>query len=116
MRCEKFINELDILQLFFTTYCKKKHKKQNFFSRTINYNDQIIEIEYSLCEDCNKLINYSIDRLQECKHDPKPRCRKCPNPCYDKHEWKQLAKVMRYSGLQLGLLKIKNIFKFKRGK
>lgn len=116
MTSDKFISELDTLKLFFTTFCKSKHKNQKKFSFIINYNEQDIEIEYTLCEDCNKLIHYSIDRLQECQHDPKPRCRKCPNPCYEKVQWKKLAKVMRYSGLQLGFLKIKNMFGFNKGK
>jgi hypothetical protein len=62
------------------------------------------------------LIDYSIQRLQNCEHDPKPRCRKCPEPCYDKLQWKKVAKVMRYSGIKLGLLNIKNIFTFNRNK
>ena len=59
----------------------------------------------------HELINYSFDRLNECPHDIKPRCRTCPSPCYEKQEWKKLSKLMKYSGLQFGLIKIKKLFK-----
>ncbi|NLM99553.1 MAG: hypothetical protein GX170_05965, partial [Campylobacteraceae bacterium] len=44
-------------------------------------------------------------------NEEKPSCRKCPNPCYEKDRWKLLAKIMKYSGMKLGLLKIRKMFK-----
>ena len=73
-----------------------------------------INVELNLCEECHSLISYSFDRLKGCPHEIKPRCRQCPNPCYEKQEWKSLAKIMRYSGIRLGLSKIKNKLRIKK--
>ena len=66
-------------------------------------------------DECLKKIEYSFDRLLACPHEIKPRCRTCPNPCYEKKNWKETAQVMRYSGIKLGLRsvnkKIKSLFK-----
>lgn len=107
MTNDKFISEVETLKKFFTLYCKDKHPIQNNYMRNLKYKNISHKIELCLCEECSDLINYSIERLEECPHEIKPRCRKCPNPCYEKTKWKKLAKLMRYSGLKLGLLKIK---------
>lgn len=111
MTNEKFTNEALTLKRFFQTYCCDKHTDRSKTTHDLNYKDFNLTLETELCDDCNKLITYSFNQLQKCPHDEKPRCRKCPNPCYDKREWKHLAKLMRYSGFKLGLLKIKNFFK-----
>ncbi|MDC0933801.1 nitrous oxide-stimulated promoter family protein [Arcobacteraceae bacterium] len=111
MTNEKFISEAETLKKFFTIYCKDKHNKQNSYIRNLRYKHKNYEIEFHLCNECKELINYSIERLEECPHEIKPRCRKCPNPCYEKSQWKKLAHLMRYSGIQLGILKIKKFFR-----
>lgn len=112
MTQEKFISETETLKKFFTVYCKDKHLNQHKYIKDIKYQNKDINLELILCDECAELINYSIQRLEECPHDIKPRCRTCPSPCYEKKEWKKLAKLMRYSGIQLGILKIKKFFKF----
>lgn len=111
----KFNKEITTLKKFFETYCKEKHKDQEQIEKSFNYKNEDTKISLNLCEDCLRKINYSFDRLLECPHDIKPRCRTCPTPCYEKKQWKEAAKIMRYSGMRLGLLsinkKIKNIFK-----
>jgi hypothetical protein len=114
MTNEKFIGEVETLKKFFTIYCKGKYHIQCGQSQILEYKNEKYDIELNLCKDCYTLINYSFDRLKDCPHDEKPRCRTCPSPCYDKKEWKALARLMSYSGLQLGLTKIKKIFKFGR--
>ncbi|WP_256365475.1 hypothetical protein [Campylobacter iguaniorum] len=37
-------------------------------------------------------------------------CRKCPHICYEKSELKFMVKVIRSSGIKLGLSKIKSLF------
>ena len=111
MDIKKYKSEVDTLKKFFELYCKDKHKNQNIFIKNFDYNNKKFDIELNLCDECKELINYSFDRLSQCPHDPKPRCRTCPNPCYEKNEWKKVARLMRYSGIQLGLLKIKKFFK-----
>jgi len=111
MTNEKFISEVETLKKFFTIHCKDKHTNQHKNIKSIDYKSQNYQVELELCDECKQLINYSIERLQGCPHEIKPRCRKCPNPCYEKPQWKRLAKLMRYSGMKLGILKIKRFFR-----
>ena len=115
MTFEKFESEMDTLKKFFNIYCNDKHTNQYVKNYEVIYLNKSLEFEANLCEECHILLNYAIQRLQECPHEIKPRCRKCPNPCYDKDKYKQMAKMMRYSGMKLGLTKaakrLKNIFK-----
>ncbi len=108
MTKKKFFSEVETLKSFFELYCKDKHKGQKLYFHSLSYNQKDTFYELELCEECYELIKYSFDRLKECPHEEKPRCRKCPAPCYDKEEWKKLAKLMRYSGVKKGLLKMKN--------
>jgi uncharacterized CHY-type Zn-finger protein len=115
MKIEKFKSEVDTLVKFFQIYCHDKHQNQNKKHYIIPYKNIIIEKDVILCEECHNLLEYSITRLQECPHDPKPRCRNCENPCYEPKKYKLMAKMMRYAGMKLGLTKaakkIKKIFK-----
>ena len=108
----KFVSESTTLKKFFTVHCKNKHTNQRNYIKDISYKNSNIKLELDLCDECTELINYSIERLRECPHEIKPRCRTCSNPCYEKPQWKKLAKLMRYSGIQLGILKIKKFFRF----
>lgn len=110
MTQEKFRQEIDTLQKFFSFYCKEQHQGQKTSQKFINYKNDSFSMEPYLCEECSMLLDYSITKLSLCPHEIKPRCRKCPNPCYDKKEWKSLAKIMRFSGLRLGLIQIRNKF------
>ena len=114
MTNEKFISEVETLKKFFTIHCKDKHLNQNSYMKILQYKNQHYDVSFHLCCECKKLINYSIQRLEECPHDIKPRCRTCINPCYEKTEWKKLAKLMRYSGIHLGILKIKKFLKLNK--
>ncbi len=111
----KFKQEINTLKKFFEVYCENKDTNQNTIIRTLNFKDNEVKIELHLCDECLRKIDYSFERLLECPHDIKPRCRTCPTPCYEKQQWKEAAKVMRYSGMKLGLnsinKKIKNLFK-----
>jgi hypothetical protein len=111
MTNEKFINEVETLKKFFTIHCKDKHIDQNSFISNLRYKNENYDVDFHLCDECKQLINYSIERLQKCPHEIKPRCRTCSSPCYEKKQWKKLAKLMRYSGIKLGILKIKKFFR-----
>ena len=113
MKIEKFKSEIDLLDRFFDLYCKKKHTNQIKYTNKINYKNRTFKLESNLCHECRELLYYSIEKLQNCIHEDKPRCRKCKNPCYEKDEWKKIAKLMRYSGLQLGLSKLKKALHLK---
>ncbi len=115
MTTEKFKSEIETLNRFFQIYCSAKHCNQYEKKYNINYKNVSFEFNSFLCEECHNLLNYSIQRLKECPHNPKPRCRNCENPCYEKNKYKQMAKIMRFAGMKLGLtkaaMKIKKIFK-----
>ncbi len=112
MTTEKFEVELNSLDKFFSIHCKDKHQEQKIHTFYVNYKDKSYTKEINLCDECKELIDYSIKRLQECPHEEKPRCRKCPSPCYEKTQWKKVAKLMRYSGIKLGVSKLKKRFGF----
>ena len=108
MTKEKFELETNTLKKFFETYCNDKHLEQKNHTSYINYKSDNFILELNLCEECNKSINYSFTKLQGCPHEIKPRCRVCPKPCYGKKEWKDTAKIMKYSAIKLSLGKIKS--------
>lgn len=107
----KFKQEVETLKKFFEIYCHNKHKNQKEKTFHFNYKNEDITITLNLCPECLNTINYSFDRLLECPHEEKPRCRKCPKPCYEKKQWKEVAGIMRYSGMSLGLTRINKKFK-----
>ncbi len=115
MTNEKFKSEANTLKRFFEKYCNDKHQNKKNFSIELTYEGKLIKLELSLCETCKESITYSFDRLLQCPHEIKPRCRTCPAKCYDKKEWTKTAKIMKYSAIQFGLSKIKkrlfNLFK-----
>jgi hypothetical protein len=107
---EKFKSEVETLKKFFEIYCTKKHENQTAFTKYFEYKNLKFDETLTLCEECKTLINYSFERLNECPHEIKPKCRSCKDPCYEKSKYKAVAKVMKYSGIQLGLSKIKKFF------
>lgn len=115
MTKEKFIYDTETVLKFIQFYCEKEHihDKKNDETVRLYYRDEDLEkeISFNLCEDCEKTFFYSFIKLQECSFEEKPSCRKCPEPCYGKYEWKKVAKIMKYSGMKLGFLKIKKLFK-----
>lgn len=114
MTKEKFISDSEVLLKFIQLYCKKKHHDHEKHNESIHLvyqgEDLKKELHYKLCDDCKETFYYSMARLKECPHEEKPSCRKCPKPCYGKDEWKKLAKIMKFSGMHLGLTKIKKMF------
>ena len=108
MTNEKFESEINTLKKFFEIYCKDKHENQKNHTSYVEYKSKIFILKLDLCEDCYKTINYSFLKLQSCPQEIKPRCRVCPKPCYEKQEWKDIAKVMKYSAIKLSLGKIKS--------
>ncbi|XPV68674.1 MAG: nitrous oxide-stimulated promoter family protein [Halarcobacter sp.] len=109
MEIKKFNEEITTLKKFFEFYCDRKHTNQINTKLTLIYKDTNISLNLKLCKECLEKINYSFQRLQECSHEIKPKCRKCPTPCYEKKQWKETAKIMRYSGINLKFLSLKDL-------
>lgn len=118
MTQEKFIEQVSTMARFLKTNCEDNHssapKKDINLRLGYKGEDLNFNVSTTLCKECEELFYYSHERLGECPHEIKPSCRKCPHPCYEKSRWKQMAKIMRYSGMKLGLVKIKNFFKFSK--
>ena len=108
MKKEKFQVELATLKKFYEVYCHDKHNEVELRKYVFNYQEEPHTIELMLCDECHKDISYSFEKLLECPHEIKPRCRKCLNPCFDKIQWKNTARVMKYSSIKLSLGKIKS--------
>lgn len=117
MTTEKFEKDARTVTKFVQLYCNQKHKdkdKKADFIQLKYHEKELGKIEYNLCSQCEKTLLVSYNNLLNCPHDEKPSCRKCPAPCYDKTDWKAVAKIMKYSGMRLGLLKIRKLFKGKQ--
>ena len=111
MDIDKFNSEVATLKKFFELYCKNNHKEQLDLKKIVIYKQDQKLISLNLCKECETLLSYSINKLQNCSHKIKPRCRVCPNVCYEKEEWKKLSKIMKYSAINLGFSKIKTLFR-----
>jgi hypothetical protein len=108
MREEKFKDEVFTLKRFFVKYCNDKHINQYNKTYHLNYKQNCIQFNLYLCKECHDTITYSFERLIQCPHEEKPRCRRCTTPCYEKIQWKKLAKIKKYGALKFGLKKVKN--------
>ena len=111
MKVEDFKRELETLRKMFPVYCRDKHGEGITKTYSVNYGGETFNFEITLCEECHNLFAYAVERLTQCPHDPKPRCRKCPDPCYEREKYKQMARVMSYAGMKLGLSKVKRKLK-----
>ncbi len=111
MDIEKYTSEIAILTRYFDYFCKTNHQNQTVHEFLHTYKNINFTEHFTLCPQCFEDISYSINRLQNCPHEIKPRCRHCKAPCYEKVYWKRLAKVMIYSSIRL---KVENFLtKFK---
>lgn len=108
MTFEKYVIEIQTLKRFYELYCNDKHLNQKSYTINLIYKEKSVELNLHLCEECKEAISYSFERLNNCPHEIKPRCRICPNPCYEKKRWKNIAKIMKYSAIKLSLSKIKS--------
>lgn len=113
MTKDKFIYEVTTVTKFIQIYCDDKHCCEAKTKRelALDYKDEagVVNVEFNLCKECEEMILYAYERLKSCPHIQKPRCHKCPHPCYELEIWKKMAKMMRYSGMKLGLNKIKRL-------
>lgn len=106
MKKEHLVENRQTLQRFISLYCANKHENLPKNRAKLHEDDS----EYVLCEECERTLCYAYARLLECPYEEKPSCRKCTSPCYEKSMWKKMAKIMMYSGMRLGLTKIRKLF------
>ena len=118
MTSEKFIYEVNTVTKFIQIYCDGKHtdapKKDGAVLHDYKDDKGLVQTQFHLCSDCERMLRYAYARLGACPHIEKPRCHHCPHPCYEREMWVNMAKMMKYSGMKLGLTKIKKLFSFKK--
>jgi len=74
--------ERTTLQMMLKLYCKDHHHSANV-----------------LCPECQRLSDYSLTRLSNCKFgEGKPTCSKCTVHCYKPVMRKRIIRIMCYSG------------------
>jgi len=82
-RKSKIIRETKTIKVMIRMFCRGHHHVSTS----------------NLCNQCNALAAYALERLDRCKYgEKKTACRKCPAHCY-KPEYRDLIRrVMQYSG------------------
>lgn len=93
------VDDVVLLADFVRWYCDAHHKDR---TRTLldspGVRANLYDVAPMLCEDCMRYF-VSIERKTAlCRHDPKPFCSHCPQPCHTPWEKDYSAKVMRYAG------------------
>ena len=82
-RDSKIKYEKKIIELMVKIYCSKNHKG-------------------SICEDCEKVLNYSFLRIDKCRYmETKSFCSACETPCYNTIMRNKMKDIMSYSGKRL---------------
>ena len=57
-----------------------------------------------LCQDCEDLRKYALERLEQCQFgEKKPACSNCTVHCYEPEMRENIRQVMRYSGPKMFL-------------
>lgn len=52
-----------------------------------------------LCDECTKLRDYALQRIDRCVFGPeKPACKNCPVHCYSPKKREEIRRVMRIAG------------------
>jgi len=111
MTFETYTREVTTLTTFVSCYCNDKHGDRERTAQNIALHygtEEGAPIEATLCDECLGTVEYGMMRLKSCPFDEKPKCRKCPDPCYERPMWKKVAGIMRYSGIRLGVLKVRS--------
>lgn len=58
----------------------------------------------TLCDDCQKLLDYALQRLGRCRFgNAKTTCKRCPAHCYRPDMRDRIRAVMRWSGPRMML-------------
>lgn len=79
--------EIKTVKAMIRIYCKAHHKKKK-----------------TLCENCQKLLSYSIQRLANCPfQEQKTTCGTCNVHCYKTSMKEEIIDIMRYSGPRMML-------------
>lgn len=79
--------EIQTIQAMISLYCSAHHPKRTKTSGS------------GSCAECTALLDYSIGRLSNCKHQGnKPTCGQCSIHCYRPEMQTKIREIMGYSG------------------
>jgi len=94
-------HDIRTLARFLSVYCRSHHQERTPFEFKAPGFEDLFETLPELCPDCAKLLRYGVSMRLRCPHEPKPMCKKCPNPCYGPEYREKIRSVMRFSGMYL---------------
>jgi hypothetical protein len=94
--------EIKVLARFIEIFCRAKHgaAKAPFTLKAPAIED-LRKRPVVLCPKCTRLLRYGLAMRLQCPHDPKPMCKRCPDPCYRAEYREEIREVMRFSGMYL---------------
>lgn len=82
---EKVVKEKKLVKCMVEIYCHSKHGKRK-----------------TLCEDCDKLLEYAFKRIDSCPFmETKTFCSNCKVHCYNTAMREKIRQVMAFSGPRL---------------
>lgn len=95
--------DVNVLVAFIQFYCLRKHGAENKIpvraSGAIGM--YLNDSNCYVCDECRKLLLYSVSKRIVCPYVPKPSCKKCETHCYNETYRIRIKNVMRFSGMQL---------------
>lgn len=84
MKINRIEREKKVVEFMIRLYCKKKEGNK------------------SLCSDCQELIEYSKQRLDNCRYgELKHACKYCEAHCFKPTMRDKMRQVMRFSGARM---------------
>lgn len=96
----KIESEKQTLTRMIKIYCRKKHRSK------------------ALCDDCQALLGYSLNRLDHCRYgENKGFCNHCTTHCYSKVKREEIQRIMRFCGPRMicydPIMAIRHLFRLK---
>ncbi len=101
MLAKKEKHDIKTLARFVAVYCRSHHQSRTPFEFKAPGLEGLFEPPLEICQDCAKLLKYGLTMRLRCPHEPKPTCKKCPNPCYRPEYREKIREVMKFSGMYL---------------
>ena len=101
---KKLRKDILILAQFVQCRCRARHCGREAVpvaAKGTTLSPWISDLNLNLCSECRSLFLHGAAKRVLCPYDPKPRCKKCPTPCYRPGYRETVRAVMRDSGLRM---------------
>ncbi len=92
--------DLKVVTRFIQVYCRARHAGQ----APVELPEELAGLcrkGLSLCDDCRRLLEYSLEKRRKCPLDPKPACKNCHIHCYSKEYRARMREIMAFSGRRM---------------